>query len=145
MSGQRIKIFAIKELDILTLLGNWRGLDYVSLPLLKGVPEGYRVRGVAYSISRLAFEIAVEHESFPETPLGCELPRANDGFAADCECVRIRQADEGQGFKKASVFAMAETAGTSLGDGEVNVAMATFDLKQASAKPKQGWEFLGAP
>lgn len=73
----------------MTLMGNWRHHDYVALPILKGLPDGYCIRTVQFSFSHQAFAFLIEHESFPDVPDGEEIPRGNEPGFAEYETVEI--------------------------------------------------------
>lgn len=74
INERRFKYFRIDPNHVLHLLGNWHHADNVKLPVIKGLPEGYRVVGMQ-SISdcwnRDSFAIRVYHPSFdPVEPTG---------------------------------------------------------------------------
>ena len=90
---RRYKLIAVNPQDILTLFGKWRFNDYVSLPIIKDLPEGYEVHGVHHSFEHDAFLIAVYHETFPIVPENTPLPIVRD-FQFATAIVTQRSANE---------------------------------------------------
>jgi hypothetical protein len=131
----KARIFRIDVRAIMTLMGNWRGHDCVCLPVLKGLPDGYDIRAVAFNFGHNAFELLVTHESFPEVPDGDLIPLGNGGRLAECEAVRIAVAN-----------ADAATADNLRFDVTMEgVCVGVASVAPMPSGPKKRWEFLGAP
>jgi hypothetical protein len=77
-------VYSISEQDMLTLMGGWRGREYLNLPTLK-LPDGARVERVCYSFECQCFDFMVTHISFEPVPAGMYPPRE----MGMCETVRI--------------------------------------------------------
>jgi hypothetical protein len=85
---KRCRIYWVSCNAILELLGNWRHHDHVSLPVLKGLPDGYRVLFATHDFGRGAIGLMVHHPSFAVVPEGASTP-CEDGLA-ELETVRVK-------------------------------------------------------
>lgn len=61
---RRFRFYAVTGTQILELLGNWWHHDFISLPKIKGLPDGYRVEAIFPDHIRDAFLLRVYHPSF---------------------------------------------------------------------------------
>lgn len=75
---RRCKLLRVDPRDILNILGNWQDRDGIRLPVIKGLPEGFWVRNVAFEFARNCFVICIQHPSFPEVQPGSEYPFVNN-------------------------------------------------------------------
>jgi hypothetical protein len=144
MNHRRCKIFSLPVESVLTLMGEWRQYDFVRLPILKGLPDGYRVRNVQFNFGTQAFDFLIEHESFPETPDGNEYPRGNSW--AEAETIEIPDSMKRRD-DPAAINSITIPAGSTLDltkDASVNIGEVKMMI--SPTKPtKKHWEFLGAP
>jgi hypothetical protein len=121
----------IVYLDVRAVVGlfNWHQHEMVSLPIIKGLPEGYWVRDVMYDFSRHAFALKVGHESFDPIEPGTMIPVWQPLHEIESRTFAVPQAADDLNEK-------------------AHIAMSAFDamVEVAAGEPaKKGWEFLGAP
>lgn len=118
--SRRCKIVIIEAKTILCLLGGWKDCDYIRLPHLAGLPEGYTIRNVAFDFPYNAFMVLIEHPSFPEVAPGCMYPVAND--LSQIQMVSLRE----------------------MTPDEKRCADPSLDIPKEQ-RPRRSWEFLGPP
>ena len=72
----RRRILSLPPDVIQTILGGWaRGWEYLSLPVLVGLPRDVVLEGVHFSFMNRSFDLMLWHESFDSVPDGAETPR----------------------------------------------------------------------
>lgn len=83
---RRFRCLRVRPEDIMILLGLWFHTEFVRLPKIKGLPEGYRVESVNADWATDSFLIRVSHPSFEEVePMGT-IPNFD---VAEYEVVRL--------------------------------------------------------
>ena len=79
MKERRYKIVRMDQ-ELLVNIFNWH-LDvphFIALPISEHLPEGARVVAINYNPSYRAFDLMVEHESFPVVAPGQLIPAIPD-------------------------------------------------------------------
>lgn len=87
----RAKIVWIDERQIVDMLNWQRGPDFLALPVIQSLPEGFTVRAVHHSFRHMAWAVVVEHPSFEPVNPACELPEWNPSMTARVEVVQVRR------------------------------------------------------
>jgi hypothetical protein len=89
--SRRLKYLVLPERIILSLLNAPSDRrPYYTFPVIKGLPDGYRVEAVNYDYERAGFAIVVSHPSFPEVPLGVRVPDLGGPLGIDAMNVEIK-------------------------------------------------------
>ena len=94
--NRRVKIVALPVEAVMGCLdlSDQRFIERISLPSL---PAGYKVVGVFGNWPRRCIDVMVSHESFPEVPIGEQLPRLPETPAEIITFARvIRRGDAGE-------------------------------------------------
>lgn len=78
---RRWKIASVDK-GVLVEMFNWHANEpeWIALPVRDDLPDGCRVKYVAYNHERDCLDFVVEHESFDEIPNCMVLPRLDDAF-----------------------------------------------------------------
>src|SRR4051812_46165167 len=84
---RRYRFYSVTTREVMALLGNWWHHDFIRLPKLKGLPDGYSVEGLHGSYERDAFVLKVYHPSFDPVGEGLAIP---DYTPAEFETVDLR-------------------------------------------------------
>lgn len=90
---RRYRFFGVKPDDIISILGNWHHQDFIRLPHIKGLPEGYRIVGISYV--ECAFDDCVKlkiyHPSFDPVADFMRIPEIE---RAEFEFVDLRRIEK---------------------------------------------------
>ena len=85
---RRYRFYAVSSSTILALLGNWWHHDYIKLPKLKGLPDGYLVEAMYGDWQSESIHLKVYHPSFDPV---CEMGVIPNFTPAEFEVVDLRQ------------------------------------------------------
>jgi hypothetical protein len=128
----RVRIVQISPGAILAIFN--RDHQVISLPVIKGIPEGARVVSVQHSFSRDVFEFLIQHESFSPVEPGAMIPRLNGDSLEEVDHIAIRMDDVRRYIDSIKDNAMAES-----------LCKVVETVNGSDKPPKKSWEFLGAP
>ncbi len=87
---RRYRFYTVSGDTIMALLGNWWHHDFIHLPVLKELPDGYRIDAIHASSFRDAVEMRIYHPSFDPVPEGGVIPSYTHAFDESFRTVDLR-------------------------------------------------------
>lgn len=92
---RRYRFFIVTGDQMMALLGNWWHSDFICLPRIKGLPEGYIVEAIHPSFERDGILLRIYHPSFVPVKMGKEIPY----MSTDFESIDLRKLDMPKGVE----------------------------------------------